>query len=162
MLTGFTYDGGYDYRRSDFLISRIGSTSGAGDNSWVNLKNGIIAAGSGCQSTVQPGESSGWQWNAFKLTSLLTITPQYEVVAPGDSVTITVLGRDLYGANEPSPIGGATLSGGQGRTSDANGVVTFTAPSLPGCYQYKATGSNMGRSNAYYLNVMGGFPATIG
>ena len=56
-----------------------------------------------------------------------------------------------------NPISGASFAG---QTSDANGDVAFTAPSTPGCYQYKAERSSAIRSPALYLAVMEIFLAT--
>lgn len=161
MLTGFTYDGSFSPSFNDYFITRIGSTAQNGNSYWGVLNNGVFTTSGGCQAQVRPGDSSLWQWDAFNLYGLLTITPQYAVVAAGSPVSISVTTRSPNGGGS-SPFGGAMLSGGGGLTSDANGNIAFTAPSAPGCYQYKAEGSGQGRSNAFYLNVVDGFPATIG
>lgn len=101
-----------------------------------------------------------WQWDAFSLQTLLTITPSYAVAATGSQIKIKVTARSPNGGGSTERAG-AVLSGDQGLVSDANGEITFTAPTVPGCYQYKATADRSGRSNAFFLNVVAGFPATL-
>ena len=161
MLTGYTYDGSFSPSFNDYFITRIGSTQQSGNSYWGVLNNGVFTSSGGCGAQVRPGDSSLWQWDAFNLQSLLTITPQYAVVTAGSPVSLKVTSRSPNGGGT-SNFGGARLSGPDGPTSDSNGNIAFNAPSQPGCYQYKAEGSGAGRSNAFYLNVVDSFPATIG
>jgi hypothetical protein len=49
-----------------------------------------------------------------------------------------------------TPIAGASFNG---QTSNANGQVTFVAPTTPGTYRFKATRSDSIRSNAVVVVV---------
>jgi hypothetical protein len=73
------------------------------------------------------------------------ISPNYAAVAPGSTVSTTV--RDGSSGNA---ILGASIFG---TTSNAAGLATFTAPTQPGCYLYKATAPNAIRSDNFYLSV---------
>ncbi|KAF2759619.1 hypothetical protein EJ05DRAFT_509351 [Pseudovirgaria hyperparasitica] len=159
-LTGFTYDGTFSPSFNDYFITRIGSTQQSGNSYWGVLNNGVFTTSGGCGAQVRAGDSSLWQWDAFNLNQLLTIAPQYAVVSVGSTVSITVTGRSPNGGPS-SPFQGATLSGGQGLQSGSDGGITFTVPSEPGCYQYKASAGGSGRSNAFYLNVVSQFPSEI-
>lgn len=64
----------------------------------------------------------------------------YTVVRPRDSVAVIVL------AVNPNSI-----------NSFPNSVIVFTAPSTEGCYQYKAEGTNVIRSEAFYSSVINNF-----
>lgn len=158
-LTGFTYDGTYDAHFDDYFITRIGNSAQTSNSFWGVLNNGAFTPTGGCNAQVQPGDSSLWLYDAFNMNIGLTITPAYAVTQAGSSIRILVTAQDIGGGSS-SPYAGATLSG-NGVRSDANGAVVFTAPTIPGCYQYKATTPGQGRSNAFYLNVVGSFPAII-
>lgn len=159
-LFGFSYDGSFSPSFNDYFITRIGSTQQAGNSYWGVLNNGVFTTSGGCGAQVRPGDSSLWQWDAFSLQTLLTITPSYAVAATGSQIKIKVTARSPNGGGSTERAG-AVLSGDQGLVSDANGEITFTAPTVPGCYQYKATADRSGRSNAFFLNVVAGFPATL-
>lgn len=76
------------------------------------------------------------------------------MVRPGDTVSLTVLAGNPNSGNTV-PAQGATL--GTGSTADGSGQITFTAPSMEGCYLYKAESTNAIRSEAFYLSVVNSF-----
>lgn len=158
-VNGFTYDGTYSGNFNDYFITRIGATAQTGSQFWGVLQNGGFTTVGGCQAEVQAGDTSLWLYDAFNLQGGLEIEPQWAVASVGASVNIKVLSRDLNGGTAV-PFQGATLSG-TGAVSGVDGGVEVVAPGVPGCYVYKARAGRQGRSNAFYLNVVGGFPAVV-
>jgi hypothetical protein len=96
-----------------------------------------------------PGEGL-WAFAAFNKNYFLRLSSDYAVVKPGDAVSLTVLGT-TGNSGASSPVSGASFAG---QTSGADGSVTFTAPSTPGCYQYRAERGDSIRSQAFYLTIM--------
>ncbi|GAB7329384.1 hypothetical protein MBLNU13_g01169t1 [Cladosporium sp. NU13] len=116
---------------------------------WGVLRDLVFTPAGGCESYNSPGEGL-WAFDAFSKSYFLKLSSDYAVVKPGDTVSLTSFEVDGNGG-VANPISGASFPG---QTSDTNGNVTFTAPSTPGFYQYKAERSSAIRSPAFYLTVM--------
>lgn len=150
-LLGFGYDGTFDSLLDDFAITRISQSQQTGTQFWAILNNYQLTTTSGCETEVHAGDSSLWAWNAFGVLGFLSVAPDYGVAEAGQgSVQVTVSSINGFGSGVGTSFQGATIAG---QTSDSNGVVNIPVPSVPGCYQYKATASNHFRSNAFYLTV---------
>lgn len=148
-LNGFGFDGSFQSQFDDFFITTIAGTSQTGTQFWGVLRDLTFTNASGCQEYNSLGEGL-WAFDAFNKNYFGKLLSDYAVVKPGDIVSLTILGVGGNGG-PANPILGASFAG---QTSDANGDVAFTAPSTPGCYQYKAERSSVIRSPALYLNVM--------
>jgi len=148
-LNGFGFDGTFVSQFDDFFINTIVGTSQTSNQYWGILRDLTSTSAGGCEEYDSPGEGL-WAFDAFNKNYFLKLSSDYAVVKPGDTVSLTILGVD--GNWVPAnPISGASFAG---QTSGANGMVDFTAPSTPGCYQYKAERSNAIRSPAFHLTVM--------
>nr|POE63109.1 hypothetical protein CFP56_04012 [Quercus suber] len=145
---GFGFDGTYTNSFQDFFIQTIGNTAQTNNQYWGVLRQLTFTSRGGCQEYNSPGEGL-WAFDAFNANAFLALSSEYAVVAPGQSVTLQVLQTDGNGA-ALSPAAGASFAE---QTTDANGNVAFTAPTTPGCYQYKATRNGSIRSSAFYLTV---------
>jgi hypothetical protein len=148
-LNGFGFDGTYSASFQDFFITRIADTSQTGSQYWGVLRDFTFTSRGGCQEYNSPGEGL-WAFDAFNKNYFLKLSSDYAVVRPGDTVSLTILAANPNNGAS-SPISGAAFAG---QTSGADGSVAFTAPSTPGCYQYKAKRSDSIRSPAFYLTVM--------
>jgi len=146
---GFTFDGTYDTSFDDYFISRIGSTSQTPTQFWGTLDHYQFTPVSDCQYELHYGSLPLWAFDAFNKAHFLEVTPGYMAVTPATQVTVTVTdgssGQAVSGASINSVL------------TDANGKAVFNAPTIPGCYQFKATKSDSIRSNAFYLSVVQGF-----
>lgn len=144
-LNGFGFDGSWDSQFQDFFITSIAGRAQTSNQFWGVLRDFQFTLTGGCQSLNSPGEGL-WAFDAFNKNYFLRLSIDYAVVKPGDAVSVTVL----------DGMSGQLVSGASfaGKTSGADGSVTFTAPSTPGCYQYKAERSDSIRSPAFYLTVM--------
>lgn len=154
---GFDFDGTYSSSFQDFFITTIADRSQTGNQYWGVLRNLQFTSRGGCQeyAAVNPGDDGLWLFDAFSRNlNGLILSSDYAVVKPGDTVTLTITSKNINGGSA-SAAGGISFAGS---TSDSNGVVTFTAPSEQGCYQYKADGgSNFVKSAAFYLSVVDSF-----
>ena len=150
----FTFDGTFFAQFDDFFISRISDTTQTANEFWGLLLDQTFTPVGGCQSEVAGGtQELLWAFNAFGVTSFLTITPQFAIVPVGtQTFTVNVQGHDGNGAE--SPFAGASVQGGSSGITDANGNIAINVPTLPGCYEYKATGPSAIRSNIFYLSVV--------
>lgn len=148
-LNGFGFDGTYSSQFEDFFINIIAGTSQTSNQYWGLLRDLTFTSAGGCQEHNSPGEGL-WAFDAFNKNFFLKLSSDYAVVKPGDTVSVTILGVDGNGG-PANPISGISFAG---QTSGANGNIDFTAPSTPGCYQYKAERSSAIRSPAFYLTVM--------
>lgn len=150
-MYGFSYDGSFSGAYNDYFITSIGASTQSGDVYWGVLNDEAYTSGGGCQSEVFSGQRSLWAYNAFNMAYFLKIaySMEYQAVAPSSQVTVQVLGCN--GSNDNCPgIEGASIAG---QITNSNGMATFTAPSQPGCYLFKATMSNSIRSDTFYLSV---------
>jgi len=148
---GFDFDGTYSNQFQDFFITRISQTTQTGSQYWGVMRDRVFTNAGGCQEYSSPGEGL-WQYDAFNMNAFLQLGQEYAVVQPGQMVQVTVFGTDGNGA-APSPVGGAAFAG---QTSDANGNVLFAAPTVEGCYKYKAIRSGSAPSPAFWLTVTTG------
>ena len=155
-LDSFPYDGTYSDSFQDYFITSIDQTTQTSTEFWGLLQDRAFTPVGGCQQEIAPGgtQETLWAFNAFNVQSFLSISPEYEVVSAGTkTVQVTVSGTDGSGSPE-SPFAGASIQeGGQG-VSNAQGAISISVPSTPGCYQYKATANSAIRSNAFYLTVL--------
>lgn len=148
-LNGFPYDGTYDSTYADYFIESIGATSQTSTQFWGVLSNEVFTPAGGCQSETVNGLRSLWAFDAFNANGFLTVQPDYAVAEAGQgSVTIQI--ESASGSGSSINYGGASIAG---QVSGSDGMVTIPIPSVPGCYQYKATAQGQIRSNAFYLNV---------
>ncbi|KAF2211165.1 hypothetical protein CERZMDRAFT_118053 [Cercospora zeae-maydis SCOH1-5] len=152
-INGFDYDGTYSPSFSDYFITRIAQTSQTGNQYWGVLNGGVFTTTGGCGARVDPGLEGLWLFDAFNMNFLLTLNLDYAIVRPGAPVSVTIFQGSPNGGRT-SPAAGASFAGA---VSDSSGVVSFNAPTSEGCYQYKATRGNDGRSNAFYLTVLENF-----
>ncbi|PNS15950.1 hypothetical protein CAC42_4351 [Sphaceloma murrayae] len=149
-LAGFTYDGSYSNAFQDYFITRIGDSVSTSNQFWGVLRNGQFTPAGGCQSRVSAGDKTLWAFDAFTKNAFLSVAPDYVAARAGQgTITVTVSNTD-----NGNVVGGASFAGG---TSGGDGKVTFNVPSVPGCYQYKATRSDAIRSNAVYVAVYDAF-----
>ena len=149
-LNGFDFDGSWSDQFEDFFITRIAGTDSTSNQFWGVLRDLSFTPSGGCTNYNSPGEGL-WAFDAFTKNAFLDLSYKYAVVRPGDTVSLTIVdGND----GRRSPVPGAVFAG---QTSDANGVVTFAAPAMDGCYQYKATRNDAIRSPAFYLSVVSSF-----
>ncbi|KAM3421948.1 lipase 3-like protein [Cercospora zeina] len=152
-INGFDYDGTWSPSFEDYFITRIAQTSHRDNRYWGVLSGGVFTVTGGCGARVNPDEEGLWLYDAFNMNVLLRVDLDYAIDRPGDTVSVTITRRSPNGGGS-SPAAGASFAGA---VSDASGVVSFTAPTSEGCYQYKATRGNDGRSNAFYLTVLENF-----
>ena len=103
----------------------------------------------GCGFEQQPTDEILWAFDAFNANAFLRVNvPQSPVVlTPGQTTSFTV-----YDGQAGSPFAGASFNG---QTSGSDGVVSFTAPTVPGVYRYKAMANSTIRSNAVVVEVQG-------
>ena len=148
-LNGFGFDGSWDSQFQDFFITSIAGRAQTSNQFWGVLRDFQFTLTGGCQSLNSPGEGL-WAFDAFNKNYFLRLSSDYAIVKPGDTVSLSILGSQ-GGSGSSDPVSGASFAG---QTTGADGSVTFTAPSTPGCYQYKAERSDSIRSPAFYLTVM--------
>ncbi|CAK1364961.1 unnamed protein product [Cercospora beticola] len=139
----------------DFSIFRISATTETGTQSWRILRNRFLRDETGgCRLPSFNDDDNLWAFDAFAPNvGALRVFPSIAVVRPGETITVGVTSRNSRNGIDTAAQG-ATL--GTGSTTDANGNLQLTAPTTPGCYQYKAERNNSIRSNALYLTVLDG------
>ena len=152
---GFGFDGTYSQDFQDYFITSIDATTQTSSQFFGLLQDRVFTAVGGCQQEIAPGgtQETLWAFDAFNANAFLSVAPDYRVVTSDTrTVQITVTGDDGKGGS--APYGGAAVAGGGIGTSAADGTISITVPTAPGCYQYKATAANALRSNAFYLTVL--------
>lgn len=145
---GFTYDGTFSQQFDDFFIQRIGSSTSTGNKYWGVLQNFQYTPAGGCETAVRTDQEGLWAFDAFNVNFFLKVEPEYQVVSAGMTSSVTVNVKDGMSGQV---VRGATINGA---STNSNGDATFAVPTVPGCYQYKATYPSSIRSNTFYLTVM--------
>jgi hypothetical protein len=139
---GFSWDGPYDTNFDDYFVARVGQDPQTSSEYWGDFVNGTLSDSGGCQTTLQPGDSVLWAFDAFNKDGLLRASgPTSANVNQPFQVRVT----DINGAPQPGAAVGSA-------TTDANGVATLAYPTA-GDYRLKAEKTRYVRSQAVAVRV---------
>ncbi|KAF9260114.1 hypothetical protein L218DRAFT_962892 [Marasmius fiardii PR-910] len=151
-LHGFSFDGTFDTKFDDYLITSIGGDSQTATQFWGLLVNYQFAPKGGCQTEVSRRDEILWAFAAFRKVHFLKLEAPL-IAKPGTSVLLKV----TDGAND-DPLRGAAVKrvdGSNGAvvgTSNASGTVSVHLPD-PGIYSFKASKDDSIRSNSVTILV---------
>jgi hypothetical protein len=144
-FAGFPFDGTFDTEFDDFFITSIGPDSETATEFWGLLVDYQFTPTGGCQFEVKPGDKVLWAFNAFNAVHFLELSGP-ELVEAREVYHLTVTDGSTGEAVSGATVGTAT--------SDANGIVTLTAPAHPAITEFKAERSDSIRSNRHVVAVI--------